>query len=132
VNALLISGSEVRALHGSPDLILNYQTLAGSLLKGRPLLIWVWCASSVPNYPDSAFSKSLAASCCIDGILDNHFSAELTVESSYVVTLMVQFLLPDGPICRVQVTHRLLARVNVYPDIMSSRMPPFAITHPGV
>ena len=35
---LLISGSEVRALLGSPFLILCYQTVAGDQLKGRPLL----------------------------------------------------------------------------------------------
>ena len=33
MDALLISGSEVRALHGSPVLIAYYQTVAGSQLR---------------------------------------------------------------------------------------------------
>jgi len=44
----------------------------------------------------------------------NHFTAELTVESSDVIALMVQFPLLDASIFSVQVTHRLLGRVDVY------------------
>jgi hypothetical protein len=44
----------------------------------------------------------------------NHFSLELSVEGAHVITLMVQFLMLDAPIFCVQVTHRLLPRVDVY------------------